>query len=98
MELTRIKNDVNGSPRYVVHYMELLSEDDFKAPRNTTIPEALEYKKIMNSTDYAYKLALKKAKKIGGRKFHNKQFGGGIVFQSYNTADLIKHIEEIKNA
>ena len=31
-----------------------------------------------------YNEALKIAKKIGGRKFHNKQYGGGIVVQSYN--------------
>lgn len=96
MELTRIKNDINGNPRYVVHYLELLNDKDFKAPRDADELEAIEFKKIMNSTDYAYKLALKKAKKIGGKKFHNKQFGGGIVFQSYNTADLIKSINEIK--
>jgi hypothetical protein len=42
-----------------------------------------------------YKLAVKRANKLGGRKFHNKQYGGGIVFQSYNTADLEKHIHEL---
>ena len=24
-EFTRVKNDVNGNPRYVVHYLDLLS-------------------------------------------------------------------------
>lgn len=28
-----------------------------------------------------YALALDRARKLGGRKFHNKQYGGGIVFQ-----------------
>ena len=32
----------------------------------------------------------------GGRKFHNKQYGGGIVFRSYNLDDTIKHIEQVK--
>lgn len=31
-----------------------------------------------------YEQALRAARTIGGRKFHNKQFGGGIVFQSYD--------------
>lgn len=31
-----------------------------------------------------YEQALECAKTIGGRKFHNKQFGGGIVFQAYD--------------
>lgn len=39
----------------------------------TTIPGAANYEE-----------ALKKCRAIGGRKFHNKQYGGGIVVQSYN--------------
>ncbi len=39
-----------------------------------------------------YATALHIAKKIGGRKFHNKQYGGGIVFQSFNIADTEKKI------
>lgn len=43
----------------------------------------------------AYGTALKKAKKIGGKKFHNKQYGGGIVFQSYNIKETEKDILEL---
>ena len=35
----------------------------------------------------SYEIAIKRANKIGGRKFHNKQYGGGIVFQSYNLQE-----------
>lgn len=42
-----------------------------------------------------YALACKKAKTIGGRKYHTKKFGGGIVFQSYNTNDLINEIKNL---
>jgi hypothetical protein len=42
-----------------------------------------------------YPLAIKKANKIGGRKFHNKQYGGGLVFSTYNLASLEKKILEI---
>jgi len=46
-----------------------------------------------------YLEALYIAKKIGGRKFHNKQYGGGIVFQSYNIQDTENRlIEEMNNA
>ena len=31
-----------------------------------------------------YRVACKRANTLGGRKFHNKQFGGGIVFQAYD--------------
>jgi hypothetical protein len=43
-----------------------------------------------------YERAVKMANKIGGRKYHTKKYGGGIVFQSYNTDDLKKHIQELK--
>ena len=42
-----------------------------------------------------YEEAIYKAKKIGGRKFHNKQFGGGIIFQSYNLIDEVESILKI---
>ena len=43
-----------------------------------------------------YDEALKLAKKIGGKKFHNKQYGGGIVVQSYNLHKEIEFINELK--
>tara|TARA_R110000764_G_scaffold119477_2_gene207247 strand:- start:360 stop:599 length:240 start_codon:yes stop_codon:yes gene_type:complete len=43
-----------------------------------------------------YARALFLANKIGGRKFHNKQYGGGIVFQSYNIKNLESQILKIK--
>jgi len=43
-----------------------------------------------------YERALFLGRKLGGRKFHNKQYGGGIAFQSYSTKDLEKKINEIK--
>lgn len=45
-----------------------------------------------------YEDALKIARKIGGKKFHNKQFGGGIVFQSYNIEETIKQLELCKTS
>lgn len=48
----------------------------------------------LNLSD-CYNVAVKRANKLGGRKFHNKQYGGGIVFQSYNIADTAKRIVEL---
>jgi hypothetical protein len=31
-----------------------------------------------------YDEAVRRAKKIGGKRYHTKSYGGGIVFQSYN--------------
>lgn len=42
-----------------------------------------------------YTIAVKLANKIGGRKFHNKQYGGGIVFQSYNIQETERKILEL---
>lgn len=43
-----------------------------------------------------YERAIKLANKLGGRKFHNKQYGGGLVFSSYNLENLTKQINELK--
>ena len=42
-----------------------------------------------------YNLAVKRANKLGGKKYRGSDFGGGIVFQSYNLDSLRKHIGEI---
>ena len=52
-----------------------------------------------DSINTRYNNAIAVAKKlIGGKKFHNKQYGGGIVFQSYNVQNdldiLNAYIEE----
>jgi len=78
IEFTRIKNDVNGNPRYVCHFTV------FNKMGTTA-----------NSIEESYANAIKLANKIGGRKYHNKQFGGGIVFQSYNTIELNRRIVEL---
>jgi hypothetical protein len=66
---TRINNDLNGNPRYVIHFLQLSD---------------------------SYERALYLARQLGGKKFHNKQYGGGIVFQSYNTDILKDKINDIK--
>lgn len=90
IELMRISNDVNGNPRYVVHYLSLINEAEDK--------EIYEANKGTGMYIFkAYDLAAKKARTIGGKKYRGKQFGGGIVFQSYNTADLRKSINLLAN-
>lgn len=77
--MNRINNDVNGNPRFVVHFYDLLNEGECEG---LTLLES-------------YDLAVKKARKVGGKMYRGKDFGGGIVFQSYNieqTINLIKGI------
>jgi hypothetical protein len=42
-----------------------------------------------------YEAALALARQIGGRKYHNKQYGGGIVFQCYGPDDIGPHIARV---
>lgn len=41
-----------------------------------------------------YNEALKIARKFGGGKFHNKQYGGGIKFQEYSIQDLCNQLNK----
>lgn len=45
-----------------------------------------------------YNLALFRAKALGGKRFHTKQYAGGIVFQSYNLADTCNRINKLIGA
>ena len=65
VEYFRVNNDVNGNPRYVIHFFEI--DDD-------------------------YNTALNISRKIGGKKYRAKWFGGGIVVQSYNLEADLQHI------
>ena len=78
LQIERIKNDVNGNPRYVVHYLDLLTEEE------------------MQESGDKYALALSKAKILGGKKYHNKSYGGGIAFLTYDLERLIKDILEMQ--
>lgn len=45
-----------------------------------------------------YARTVKLLNKIGGKKFTNRQYGGGIVFQSYNIDDTEKAIRNFVRA
>lgn len=82
IEWTRINNDINGNPRYVCHFFALLKQDEKNQDWHTS---------------FKYEKALKRARGIGGKKFHNKQYGGGIAFQSYNIRETENQINELLN-
>ena len=78
----QVNSDINGNPRYVCSFYHLLSE--------------IESNNYDMSVSDQYNLALQKAKSLGGRKYHNKQYGGGIVFGSiFNIKELENKILEI---
>jgi hypothetical protein len=45
-----------------------------------------------------YNLAIRRANTIGGRKYHTKKYGGGIVFQSYSLQETCNNINRITGA
>lgn len=71
--------DVNGNPRYICHFLALSKPGDA----------------VDGDISGKYDAALKRARAFGGRKYHNKQYGGGIIFQSYNTQSLC---DDLNNA
>lgn len=79
IDFTKINNDCNGNPRVVCHFFNMLTEEE----------------KRKNDIEKAYNIAIKRANKIGGRKYHTKKYGGGIVFQCFNETDLTKKINQI---
>jgi hypothetical protein len=81
-DFTKIRHDVNGNPRYVCHFLQL------------------DVHGMYSGIDLSerYNLALTLARSIGGKKFHNKQYGGGIVFGCvYNLDNLCAQINELTN-
>lgn len=80
-DFTRVNSDSNGNPRYAIHFL-------------SCEPEC--WKDYSETLTSRYGSTVKLMNKVGGKKFHNKQYGGGIVFQSYSLPETIKRIEEIK--
>lgn len=89
IDFLRINNDINGNPRYVCHFLNLSIDAD-REELNKLNPGHI------TSITGLYNLALKRAKTIGGKKYHNKKYGGGIVFQSYNIDNLQTLILNLK--
>ena len=84
----RENNDVNGNSRFAIHFLDLLTE----------------WKRGQYGygwdIQHKYSVALARARQWGGKKFHNKKFGGGIIFQEYEGClpDFVAKINLILSA
>ena len=84
-DFTRVNNDGNGNPRYVCHFLRLNTPAELNAEPWIDVSEK-------------YRLALARSRQLGGRKFHNKQYGGGIVFGCiFNLGELCDDINKLTN-
>ena len=82
IEFTRTTSDVYGNPRYIVHFTDFL-----------TIDERNSYG--LDNYSQLYSIACKRANNIGGRKYTGRNYGGGIVLQSYNIEQTSKNIQSL---
>ena len=82
-DLTKIDCNSSGHPRYALHFLRLLNYDESYSSKL--------------SIGNKYNIALDRAKKIGGKKYHNKSYGGGIAFVSFNSNDLINELNKLIN-
>lgn len=82
----KANNDFYGNPRYIVHFLDFLNEKE-----GDRINIEFRY-----SLQKKYDIALTKSRAIGGKKYRGKDFGGGIIFQSYNIQEALKKIKKIQ--
>lgn len=85
IEFTRITNNVNGNPRYVCHYLNLSTPQE---------KEELWDKYGFSTISVQYARAVKRSHKLGGRKYHTKAYGGGIVFSFYESQETFSRMIE----
>ena len=80
-DFTKVPHDINGNPRHVCHFLHL---DVHGWESNISLSDR-------------YAIAVKLANTIGGKKYHNKQYAEGIVFQEYDGClpKLCERINEL---
>lgn len=84
---TRVNNDVNGNPRYVIHFLDLLTSKEQDEISAKAMP--------MQAVSDMYREAVNKAADIGGKRYRGKDYGGGIVFQTPNIQDKVNKINNL---
>lgn len=83
---TRAESDNCGNPRWVVHYLALLTKEEKEASAFNA-----EGRRVMDK----YAIACKRANTIGGKKYRAKNYGGGIVFDTYSVKHTAQHISRV---
>lgn len=74
--------DCYGNPRFVVHYLSFSNLD----PDPECMAGGLEEIVAMQER---YIANVRHA--VGGKRYRGRDFGGGVVFTSYNVRDTLRH-------
>jgi hypothetical protein len=79
----KIGHDINGNPRYVVHFLDLTTEEE--GATVDVLP--------------LFELVAKRNRKIGVSKYRGQRYGGGmLVFTSFNveaTARVMNDLNQL---
>lgn len=89
VEVHRVDSDVNGNPRYVVHYSEML-------PR---VPHERKFRRVLRwgAEAFLVRQAVEfdiARRALFGRAYRGAWMGGGIVFSTYENLD--SYIEQAR--
>jgi hypothetical protein len=87
IEWTRANNSNGGIPRYVCHFFAFLTQSEIDSYGTDNFGRL-------------YDLGVRRSKRLGGRKFDNKQYGGGIVFRlgartTEQMTGIIREMQEL---
>ena len=75
-------SDYYGNPRFVVHYLDFPNLDPDPECSASGIDEIVAMQeRYIENVRHA----------VGGKRYRGKDFGGGIVFQSYNIEATLRH-------
>lgn len=87
-DFIQVNSNSFGHPRYVCHFLNFITEEDYNKVKDN-----------FNFVQLEYNIALNKVKRspLNGKKFNNKQYGGGIVFVSWNIQDTCNKINNTLN-
>jgi len=80
---------------------KVITADDFTQIKNDLYGNpiyVIHYLKLRKFDNETYESVVRRANKLAGQRYYNKQYGGGIVFQSYYSLSdlaeqLTKHIK-----
>ena len=78
----RTTSDYYGNPRFIVHYLSFTNLDPDPECMASGIDEIVSMQnRYIDNVRHA----------VGGKRYRGRDFGGGIVFSSYNVRETLAH-------